>query len=1232
MAKKRSVSLGSDADDEEMGNSEDEVMSDEESEEENDKDTLQNAPTDGEFPFLDTFYGLASASPAERAQSAHAMLQHCLLGPSSNSKDAAYAFRRLLNGLCSGRAAARQGYASAFSSFLKIAYATGALKEIQAEMMKDEAEEKSLLTFVCNQLRKATDASQVHSGKFGKAKGSEERDYKFGRLFGILSVVRSGIMLPTADSDLSEVKETTAGLVDDLIELYHYKNWMREPTAHGIITLMNSFYNSGHSDYTKVVLDDLVKQSIVPNLFAGKGLDSFTAEQVAVAVNIQSHLDLHESELPFPLNEAVISSQTIPILVGALGATSSVVHPRMHVVWDVLWVFLTEEAEENERIRTLQQACPFSDESAIGMVEALMKSLVTEFLLAIGSEGHGSNPTHERRALALSFLKTACGGQFTSSTIGPFAILVDNDLLENVILTTNVVQRLLVDIICAGGSAKQSAHMLKPLALHALEAIVESETIDGMSDSVLDRRLLLVKSFLKCEPRFDGRTKTTTISKLLLLDDSNDFSYSQWLVRMWTMYFEFLEDQILRTVVADEGDVDMEADENSSEPSSYKTLGYIDLLFGAAKRILRLQASGDDVEEFEKFRRSIIRRILGFFMASAFFDCSTLSESKKPKSPKKKSRKQSFDNAGMHPVVAAGLRVKERAVTQSGDPSKCPYAVRVILSSRFFSLLADSESMAVSLKSEAISVDHRQGKDVRVFETLSDLIRGWALLEECGAQRLASSEEVDSIDSERKVDVSSACRTVKQMQEKANGLLQTSVGSDDADLIASTRCAIGGAILASTLCLNFLRCGPSEGFVDEVDDEDSEDGNDEIVETISDLRDIQISLIQASPEDDEEEKSPLFGLAELCIHVLSSPFGTGSQSRGASPKLLRDAVKFAWSGGLSAFATRGAKAVLDEDVLGILLGAIGASAIERFEDDGEESESDSDNYGSDSDDGGDNKGVFSQAGKALGLNEDISEVDMKEKEEEGESIDEEEDVELDPAQLESLLLEDSDAIFDEDDDDDKGFVLEHHAGADAALAQLIKLKQDARKAGRQALERLEISRRLRCVLLLETLLSNSGRQWSNLLHRNVFMKMVLPLLQVRRDLEKALEKSSANQLGKKSVASDSEKRALLERLTSLLKNKLCKIRWSKEPQPPSDDAVDLVRQLMYQARKSSSKENSSCCSAALLAMLKNMADIGGMISASSVYGEALAEWSTKRTTKLQTSLFDDFVQQHQRYV
>ena len=56
--KKRSASLQDDPDE-----SEDEVMSDEEEE------TPEN---DGEIPFLDTFYGLASASPEERAQAAHA--------------------------------------------------------------------------------------------------------------------------------------------------------------------------------------------------------------------------------------------------------------------------------------------------------------------------------------------------------------------------------------------------------------------------------------------------------------------------------------------------------------------------------------------------------------------------------------------------------------------------------------------------------------------------------------------------------------------------------------------------------------------------------------------------------------------------------------------------------------------------------------------------------------------------------------------------------------------------------------------------------------------------------------------------------------------------------------------------------------------------------------------------------------------------------------------------------
>ena len=68
-------------------------------------------------PFLDSFYGISSPDASDRAQAGRVMLHHCLTGPDANSKDASYALRRLMNGLCSCRAAARQGNASALASF-----------------------------------------------------------------------------------------------------------------------------------------------------------------------------------------------------------------------------------------------------------------------------------------------------------------------------------------------------------------------------------------------------------------------------------------------------------------------------------------------------------------------------------------------------------------------------------------------------------------------------------------------------------------------------------------------------------------------------------------------------------------------------------------------------------------------------------------------------------------------------------------------------------------------------------------------------------------------------------------------------------------------------------------------------------------------------------------------------------------------------------------------------------
>ena len=70
------------------------------------------------------------------------------------------------------------------------------------------------------------------------------------------------------------------------------------------------------------------------------------------------------------------------------------------------------------------------------------------------------------------------------------------------------------------------------------------------------------------------------------------------------------------------------------------------------------------------------------------------------------------------------------------------------------------------------------------------------------------------------------------------------------------------------------------------------------------------------------------------------------------------------------------------------------------------------------------------------------------------------DLNLDNRELQTMLMED--VNYDEE--------VEHHAGEDAALAQLIKIEQDARKVCQQARERVLSSNHTQHILLFVILL------------------------------------------------------------------------------------------------------------------------------------------------------------------
>ena len=1168
-------------------------------------------PTDSkETPFLDSFYGLSSSDQGERSQAAQVMLHHCLLGPEANAKDSAYAFRRLLNGLCSGRAAARQGNASALASFLKIAFHMGKMDEIRTESKNDELEGTSNLSFVRQRLISATDPSQTT----GKKKASEERDYQFGRLFGILGVVRSGILIPKKNGadEIQDIIKVSTNLVTDLVNLFWLKKWMREPAAHGIATLLNSFYCGTNADECRKVVKHLVEKVVIPKILQVDGsgkesklkhsefLESYCAEQIALAVYVQSQITFHKARLLFPLDKPVVSVGSLPFIGKSLSETSNTVHPRTHFVWDAIWLYLTEdetkekpESPRSETIKRLRPKCPIGDDSAIDVVDAIIRVVLMEKLLRLESDGAriSSKTTHERRSLALCVVKSLAGVPFVSSLTGLMQMHIDPDALENIVLTRELVRILFLDVICAGSEKKHSSHLLKPLALEVLDSLAKATS----KSNDVHRQLAVVRALMKCETRFDTRTKTPTILNILGLG-TPVIEASENHFRLWSSYFSYLENQFLLP-------------STNEELSISEQTGYVESIYSFAKGILRIETTKQETHsEHSAFKQSVLQKVLGLFMASAFFDCSRATASFRTKKSKGKKEKAEVQR----PIMTAAMKLKEFA--RKGQ--EVPYATRSLVSARFFSLVADYVNYSLHHLDDSEGSSKRL-KDCLFLDILTDLEDCWAFLESSGAIRFTSNTNGNegSAQKEDAVESRSAKHIISDFQQRIKGFAELADAEPCNTLVEPRRrCATGIAILGLTLYLHLLSCGTTDDFMeDESQEDDDENEEEEINSAIETLNDVMDGFLQT-----ESEGNPLLSLAESCANVLSSPLVSGNSTRGASPKLVKEAAKFAWLGGLhlSSATTSDSRTLLDTDVVNILLTAIGAPAGDETgnKDFCEEEQSDID--GDDDSSEGEVEGVFSKATDILGETENM-EVDQKpELLTEGAEVSDS-DVELDSSKLQSLLEEDSDAGVEVGE-------LEHHEGADAALAKLIKMKQDARKAGYLAREKLEISNQLACTVLVELLFSRP-EAYKNLFRKDVILRMLLPMLYHRKAIERSLRKAS----DKGATVGIGEKKALLDRLTSLLKSKLCKLRLAAIPCMESLDFVEfassLASKIIATAKKDKSKEHSICCSHGFVLVLRAIPKAHDQVAVASICNDAIVEWSSKKNSSLETNFFEEWI-------
>lgn len=951
---------------------------------------------------------------------------------------------------------------------------------------------------------------------------------------------------------------------------------MREPAAHALIELLSSL------DADKDLISQIANEVIIPTLFLSKEkqwLQSITPEQFAIALHLQTPR-LGVIKFDHPLDKPLLTDESVPVLYASLASTSFVVYPRCHIVWNTLWVYLK------------------SIESS-SIVEKIIQHVVVDVLLGKGEESTTS--THEQRSLALQIICALCG-------LSDIKFSLPTSLIGSV-LRPEVVTGVFLNVLCAsGGLGKKNSkegggveHYLKPLTSQALAEFVNH----CCEENDVDRRVAFAKAFLRADSRFDTRTKTNTVSSLLMLENSTSKTSEDTestRQALWQQYLSFLEDQIV------------------SAASLHNVTAHIDLMYRLAKLDLARAPAND------------AQRVLQFFMTGAFFDCSRLESP--PSAMKGSSKKKKKDTvrtcATPPPELSSGRRIKEILFAKGMACISQP--ARVVMSARFYSLVADLVS-SINSKNYA----NRQGsKPESIYRALSEICSISSLLEASGATKFLfqSSPSMDSDDnSEAEDPLETSKKCMLRIQEIANRALveECDASSKKDSTRAKAVITTGCASLMMSLYLQLNNSGTPDVNVDE---QEEEDDDDDIVESlheyISDLAEVVEGFDRVGEVismGDEDKENPLAMAASLLVNILSSPVGGEDSRKTGASKLTRETVKVAWSGILSAITglianNRSLINLVDEDVMSTLVQSVcGEKSLgqEGKGDNDDDNDSIADSSSSEVELGEDT--VFADAARA-GMNLDEVEVDNSDGSQESDEIsqndmDDDADIELDPAKLKNLLLEDSDA---EMSDNGISGILEHHAGADKALAQLIKMRQEARKASQIERDRVDLCTRLRCATLLDSLFTPSVFK-SGWLPVEAVLGSIVPILRSYKDIAKSIQAASSTN-AKKSLG---ERNALLERLSELVKNKLSIFRPTDDSNATNELALKASSDIFQELNKSLNASHCSCCSVALTTVLRCIPDAHESEEVKGIYIKAVNDWSSRKATKIHSCVFDDLI-------
>jgi hypothetical protein len=436
-------------------------------------------------------------------------------------------------------------------------------------------------------------------------------------------------------------------------------------------------------------------------------------------------------------------------------------------------------------------------------------------------------------------------------------------------------------------------------------------------------------------------------------------------------------------------------------------------------------------------------------MVGAFFNLKgdpVLQKNSQDKGKKKKSSKNK--NTPSMTSLPPHLDSFVKVLSQVAD---MPKVVRNAFSSRFYSFVLDSLTInSFRTRFHKASSAHKATTQTSTKNIMEDRVKTIFPLELCGLTLVARIQVKD--DPEYDADMQSSKKQVQDIISMVSSQ-EISKSLQKASIVRGVSVLIFSLYLQLLVPKTWPSLSTSSDHKSDSDDEEDEydDMNDNVLEYIDQLYHIFMKLLnpvrdkgakgQTHHDEDNDEdnpsesnENPLLSLANICIGILSLFGSETNTARGAACKLMKECVKIAWGSSLSYVHSLTADdpycSMLNEEVLHVILKAICIFHEDSYY------EEDTDALSENIDDVDNDGSIFVTAANTnIDFGESYNSISH-------DAVDDESETFVDDTGLQKMLLDDSDV------GEDDVHNLEHHAGADKALAQLILIKQQSRKAGR----------------------------------------------------------------------------------------------------------------------------------------------------------------------------------------